>query len=134
MYVKPYPRITRPFDSWELAFNDVPVLGTRFRLDAVMEFGRALEKLCNTPSQFDVLARPEPDNSHDELAIAVAGSWSTGWIFKKYYCVRLGYVPRKLAYRIAHETDSPIRLTFQSLHVPDVGDPVMLVDIYYARR
>ncbi|WPM82081.1 hypothetical protein R5W60_20230 [Brucella pseudintermedia] len=89
----------------ELVASDVLVMGTGLRRDNVVAFGRALLASQQSDNDYDDIGIQlirEPENEADEYAIKVYGSWTeTGRSVNRH----LGYVPKKLAYKIGMNND-----------------------------
>lgn len=84
----------------ELVASDVLVMGTGLRRDNVVAFGRALlasQQSDNDFADIGIQLIREPENEYDEFAIKVYGSWKQmGRSVNRH----IGYVPKKLAYKI----------------------------------
>ena len=104
----------------ELIASDVLVMGTGMRADSVAAFGRALLGSQKSHGDFDDIAIQlirEPENEADEYAIKVYGSWKeTGRSVNRH----LGYVPKKLAYKIGmNNSDDALIGLFSSMNNND---------------
>lgn len=77
--------------SWEVAYDGVPVMGAKYRLPAVLDVLEAYD----SGRQIDLALEPEPENKHDQNAIKVVADLP----FTRSH---IGYLPAVLAETIAY--------------------------------
>lgn len=86
----------RGFSLW---FDNVSIVGERFRPDDCMAYMRGAVEALRARRKFGIRLRRQPDNEADSYAIAVFG-YVKGGFLRPEQVFHLGYIAKKLAYRI----------------------------------
>ncbi|MBA5778237.1 HIRAN domain-containing protein [Stappia sp. F7233] len=126
---------TLPDTGFNIALDEVNIVGEEYYkrecnlfLDGIL-YSRARNL------GFGIELVREPSNPHDELAIMVFGYWTGKSILRRTSIKRahIGYIPRKLAYRIAKETDgvAPIAAALSAIETSPVDPINIIINIYY---
>lgn len=106
----------------EIFAYDVTVHGTTHRKSEVADYIRgviATQKSGNDDDTYGVELEREPENEHDPSAIKVFGTWElSGQDYRRH----IGYVPRKLAFKIEiNLDDEPLHAFVSSINNNDEG-------------
>jgi hypothetical protein len=124
--------LTEPPGEWDIVFEDVSIVGERYRMAECAEFIAGLRRSFETGSSFGVDLERDPQNEHDPLAVRVLGYWLEKKLFSSTRHVRhIGYLPKGLAYKLSLEVDAHATISAElvavEVDVSDSDDPINLV-------
>jgi len=129
----------QPPRGYSLWFDKVSIVGERYRPEECMAYMRAVTDALRARRKFGIRVEREGDNEADSFAVAVFG-YVKGGFLKPEQVFHLGYISRKLAYRIGMNSNNrPLAGRLVDLQIRDEeefeDDPInIVIDIFIEGR
>jgi hypothetical protein len=123
-----------PRGDWDVFADAVSIAGEEHRMTDCRDSLKGVSVAQRSGLPLGIRLQREPANLHDKYAIKVVGfRRENGWLSSKEHERHVGYIPRRLALRIANEIgDDPIAARLVVLESTETSPLNIVIDILEA--